>query len=284
MENKDVSRLWVQQKWFSLHTFCSSLLGWAHTVTALTTLYLRTSTSVKLQAWPSLALATETACPVGPVCATTPRSLRGPTVSTTRHSVNDLEASSVTVRHRCMMSPSLPTLPHKAGNQLNGLTVELHTFTIASSVLSVKSSVRWSWWIMLDLKRHFHFTTIAPIIPTHLFSYLLERGSCIMGKCACSEGWEGDACECPKSNQTCLDSKGVSRADRHCVDEVIIRLSCQPVSLWRIMFVSKPGRLQRTREMCMRPLWVSILHFWADFNLWAEFPGVCWSNYNLRRA
>lgn len=32
-----------------------------------------------------------------------------------------------------------------------------------------------------------------------------------MGKCACTEGWEGNACQCPKSNQTCLDSKGVSR-------------------------------------------------------------------------
>ncbi|KAM9837621.1 integrin beta-4 [Aulostomus maculatus] len=35
-----------------------------------------------------------------------------------------------------------------------------------------------------------------------------DRGSCIMGRCACTEGWTGDACECPKSNQTCLDSKG----------------------------------------------------------------------------
>ncbi|XP_047465216.1 integrin beta-4 isoform X2 [Mugil cephalus] len=35
-----------------------------------------------------------------------------------------------------------------------------------------------------------------------------DRGSCVMGKCSCTEGWEGSACECPKSNQTCLDSKG----------------------------------------------------------------------------
>ncbi|XP_068614260.1 integrin beta-4-like [Brachionichthys hirsutus] len=35
-----------------------------------------------------------------------------------------------------------------------------------------------------------------------------DRGSCVMGRCACTQGWEGDACECPKSNQTCLDSKG----------------------------------------------------------------------------
>lgn len=35
-----------------------------------------------------------------------------------------------------------------------------------------------------------------------------DRGSCVMGQCACTEGWEGNACECPKSNQTCLDSKG----------------------------------------------------------------------------
>uniref|UniRef100_A0A8D3DIV2 Integrin beta n=1 Tax=Scophthalmus maximus TaxID=52904 RepID=A0A8D3DIV2_SCOMX len=35
-----------------------------------------------------------------------------------------------------------------------------------------------------------------------------DRGSCVMGRCACTEGWDGNACECPKSNQTCLDSKG----------------------------------------------------------------------------
>uniref|UniRef100_A0A7N8YQ31 Integrin beta n=1 Tax=Mastacembelus armatus TaxID=205130 RepID=A0A7N8YQ31_9TELE len=35
-----------------------------------------------------------------------------------------------------------------------------------------------------------------------------DRGSCVMGGCACIEGWEGKACECPKSNQTCLDRKG----------------------------------------------------------------------------
>uniref|UniRef100_A0A8C9QZ21 Integrin beta n=1 Tax=Scleropages formosus TaxID=113540 RepID=A0A8C9QZ21_SCLFO len=37
-----------------------------------------------------------------------------------------------------------------------------------------------------------------------------DRGRCYMGSCACEAGWEGSACECPKSNQTCLDSKGVS--------------------------------------------------------------------------
>ncbi|XP_043958074.1 integrin beta-4 isoform X1 [Gambusia affinis] len=35
-----------------------------------------------------------------------------------------------------------------------------------------------------------------------------DRGSCVMGHCACSEGWEGPACECSKSNETCLDNKG----------------------------------------------------------------------------
>ncbi|XP_069012277.1 integrin beta-4 isoform X1 [Embiotoca jacksoni] len=35
-----------------------------------------------------------------------------------------------------------------------------------------------------------------------------DRGSCVMGQCSCSLGWEGNSCECPKSNQTCLDSKG----------------------------------------------------------------------------
>lgn len=43
------------------------------------------------------------------------------------------------------------------------------------------------------------------------FPLLSDRGSCIMEKCACTDGWEGDACECPKSNQTCLDSRGVSK-------------------------------------------------------------------------
>ncbi|KAF3704704.1 Integrin beta-4 Precursor [Channa argus] len=35
-----------------------------------------------------------------------------------------------------------------------------------------------------------------------------DHGSCVMGRCACTEGWEGKACECPKSNQTCMDSRG----------------------------------------------------------------------------
>ncbi|KAK5850417.1 hypothetical protein PBY51_001300 [Eleginops maclovinus] len=35
-----------------------------------------------------------------------------------------------------------------------------------------------------------------------------DHGSCVMGECACVPGWKGKACECPKSNQTCLDSKG----------------------------------------------------------------------------
>uniref|UniRef100_A0AAX7U1B9 Integrin beta n=1 Tax=Astatotilapia calliptera TaxID=8154 RepID=A0AAX7U1B9_ASTCA len=36
-----------------------------------------------------------------------------------------------------------------------------------------------------------------------------DRGSCVKGQCACTEGWTGNACECPTSSQTCLDSKGV---------------------------------------------------------------------------
>uniref|UniRef100_A0AAY4CUQ0 Integrin beta n=1 Tax=Denticeps clupeoides TaxID=299321 RepID=A0AAY4CUQ0_9TELE len=35
-----------------------------------------------------------------------------------------------------------------------------------------------------------------------------DRGHCFMGACACEDGWQGSACECPISNQTCLDSKG----------------------------------------------------------------------------
>uniref|UniRef100_A0A3B3VQ41 Integrin, beta 4 n=1 Tax=Poecilia latipinna TaxID=48699 RepID=A0A3B3VQ41_9TELE len=40
---------------------------------------------------------------------------------------------------------------------------------------------------------------------------LCNRGSCVMGRCACSEGWKGNACECSKSNETCLDNKGFLR-------------------------------------------------------------------------
>lgn len=80
-----------------------------------------------------------------------------------------------------------------------------------------------------------NFTAIIPSSHTHtplttivnsstlFFLLLSDRGSCVMGQCACTEGWQGKACECPKSNQTCLDSKGVSRANNFCL---YIRLSC----------------------------------------------------------
>ncbi|KAM5136085.1 LOW QUALITY PROTEIN: integrin beta-4 [Mantella aurantiaca] len=35
-----------------------------------------------------------------------------------------------------------------------------------------------------------------------------DRGHCYMGGCACQAGWEGPACDCPISNQTCLDRNG----------------------------------------------------------------------------
>ena len=49
--------------------------------------------------------------------------------------------------------------------------------------------------------------------PMSFFALLSDRGSCVMNQCACAEGWEGPACECPKSNQTCMDSRGVSTAN-----------------------------------------------------------------------
>ncbi|PIO24741.1 hypothetical protein AB205_0107800 [Aquarana catesbeiana] len=36
----------------------------------------------------------------------------------------------------------------------------------------------------------------------------VNRGHCYMGACACQTGWEGPACDCPISNQTCLDRNG----------------------------------------------------------------------------
>ncbi|XP_074870255.1 integrin beta-4 isoform X1 [Carettochelys insculpta] len=35
-----------------------------------------------------------------------------------------------------------------------------------------------------------------------------DRGRCYMGQCACDNGWWGLGCECPTSNDTCIDSKG----------------------------------------------------------------------------
>ncbi|XP_018417048.1 PREDICTED: integrin beta-4 isoform X2 [Nanorana parkeri] len=35
-----------------------------------------------------------------------------------------------------------------------------------------------------------------------------DRGHCYMGGCACKAGWEGPGCDCPISNQTCLDRNG----------------------------------------------------------------------------
>ncbi|KAF3853063.1 hypothetical protein F7725_013751 [Dissostichus mawsoni] len=44
--------------------------------------------------------------------------------------------------------------------------------------------------------------------PTSLRDRTANHGSCVMGSCACAKGWGGEACECPKSTDTCLDSKG----------------------------------------------------------------------------
>ncbi|XP_027510400.1 integrin beta-4 isoform X2 [Corapipo altera] len=35
-----------------------------------------------------------------------------------------------------------------------------------------------------------------------------DRGRCSRGACACESGWEGPGCECPTSNDTCIDSRG----------------------------------------------------------------------------
>uniref|UniRef100_A0A8C3CQ65 Integrin beta n=1 Tax=Cairina moschata TaxID=8855 RepID=A0A8C3CQ65_CAIMO len=36
----------------------------------------------------------------------------------------------------------------------------------------------------------------------------LNRGRCSKGACVCESGWEGPGCECPTSNDTCIDSRG----------------------------------------------------------------------------
>ncbi|XP_051491035.1 integrin beta-4 isoform X2 [Apus apus] len=35
-----------------------------------------------------------------------------------------------------------------------------------------------------------------------------DRGRCSEGACVCQSGWEGPGCECPTSNDTCIDSRG----------------------------------------------------------------------------
>uniref|UniRef100_A0A8V5HI02 Uncharacterized protein n=1 Tax=Melopsittacus undulatus TaxID=13146 RepID=A0A8V5HI02_MELUD len=35
-----------------------------------------------------------------------------------------------------------------------------------------------------------------------------DRGRCSKGACVCESGWEGPGCECPMSNDTCIDSRG----------------------------------------------------------------------------
>ncbi|NWS41131.1 ITB4 protein, partial [Probosciger aterrimus] len=35
-----------------------------------------------------------------------------------------------------------------------------------------------------------------------------DRGRCSKGACMCESGWEGPGCECPMSNDTCIDSRG----------------------------------------------------------------------------
>ncbi|NXC71334.1 ITB4 protein, partial [Anhinga anhinga] len=35
-----------------------------------------------------------------------------------------------------------------------------------------------------------------------------DRGRCSSGSCVCESGWEGPGCECPTSNDTCIDSRG----------------------------------------------------------------------------
>uniref|UniRef100_A0A8C3UEC4 Integrin beta n=1 Tax=Catharus ustulatus TaxID=91951 RepID=A0A8C3UEC4_CATUS len=35
-----------------------------------------------------------------------------------------------------------------------------------------------------------------------------DRGRCSRGACVCESGWEGPSCECPTSNDTCIDSRG----------------------------------------------------------------------------
>lgn len=72
------------------------MAGSAHSATAQQLIQLWPPAYVSRHPATSLAQAVETAWSVEPVCATTPISMKDPTVSTTRPSVQDSEASSAT--------------------------------------------------------------------------------------------------------------------------------------------------------------------------------------------
>ncbi|XP_054913412.1 integrin beta-4 isoform X2 [Poeciliopsis prolifica] len=85
-----------------------------------------------------------------------------------------------------------------------------------------------------------------------------DRGSCVMGRCACSEGWEGAACECSKSNETCLDNKGNICGGRgkcvcgscQCSDsEIALTATCEP------NFEFSLGACEETRRCVQCQAW-----------------------------
>ena len=74
-----------------------SPLGWVHFVTVQQLLQLNSPINVAVRIWQSLVQAEETAWNVEPVFATTLNSSKDPTVSMTKPSVRDTEASFATV-------------------------------------------------------------------------------------------------------------------------------------------------------------------------------------------
>ncbi|XP_016889703.1 integrin beta-4 isoform X2 [Cynoglossus semilaevis] len=85
-----------------------------------------------------------------------------------------------------------------------------------------------------------------------------DRGSCIMGRCSCTEGWQGNACECPMSNQTCLDNKkGICNGRGKCVCgkcecenmEVDLTATCEP------NFQAQLGACEATRDCVQCQAW-----------------------------
>uniref|UniRef100_A0A3Q3QPC7 Integrin beta n=1 Tax=Monopterus albus TaxID=43700 RepID=A0A3Q3QPC7_MONAL len=85
-----------------------------------------------------------------------------------------------------------------------------------------------------------------------------ERGSCIMGRCACTEGWMGNACECTMSNQTCLDRNGnVCNGRGRCVCG---RCECQDSSMEMTsdcepLFQAQLGVCEGTRSCVQCKAW-----------------------------
>ncbi|MGH0132719.1 UNVERIFIED_CONTAM: hypothetical protein FKN15_050287 [Acipenser sinensis] len=112
--------------------------------------------------------------------------------------------------------PSVPTLVRlmQDNNIIPIFAVTNHSYSYYENIRS-KISIRSE-----NVPKAFHTEILSSQASevTHPGSFKLTpgeklfvpaaRGRCFLGECACEDGWQGSACECPSSNATCIDSNG----------------------------------------------------------------------------